>query len=242
MRETALISRGTSLLFRISLLALASCSADELADRKHACADYVKFEVLSQEDRSQCIGDEQTFKAAADKIATRMAENVYPILTETARRTAASVSRVNHDVYSELSGDVDSISASLDGKGLPPHFYVDIEQVTFTPPTDKGDSPRSAWQIGGSRRNIAQDAWTLDISGIGPHDFEQANEVCSMLAYSSALPGCSARVFVEAEPGSISQMPELKVMAIKFAPPTIDQAREIFLESEMSRWPPRPAS
>ncbi|MGV2102908.1 hypothetical protein [Rhizobium sp. 21-4511-3d] len=231
-----------SVLVGISLLAMASCSDDELTARKHACADYVKFEVMLQEDRSQCVTDEQTFKAAADKMATRMAENVYPILVETARRTAASARRINPGIYPELSGDVDSISASIDGEGLPPHFYVDIDQVTFAPPTDKGDAPHSAWQIDGFRKNIAHDTWKLNISGIGPHDFEQANDVCPILAYSSTLPGCGARVFVDVGPGLIPEMPELKVMAIEFAPPTIDQARQILLENEMGRWPPKPAS
>jgi len=231
-----------SVLVGISLLALASCSEDELAIRKQACADYVKFEVMAQEDRSQCLTNEQTFKVAADKMASRMTKNVYPILAETAQRTATSARRVNPGMYPELSSGVDSISASIDGEGLPPHFYIDIEQVTFAPPTDNGDAPHSAWQIGGSRKNTAHDTWKLNISGIGPNDFEQAYDVCPVLAYSSTLPGCGARVFVDVEPGPVLEMPELKVIAIEFVPPTIDQIRQILLENEMVRWRPKPAS
>lgn len=231
-----------SVFVGISLLALASCSEDELASRKHACADYVKFEVLGQGDRSQCVADEQTFEAAAEKMSSRMAENVHPILAETARRTAASASKITHTDYIELPNGVDHLSASVGGARLPPHFYLDIKQVTFDPPTDKGDTPHSTWQIGGYRKTTLEDWWKLDISGIGPHDFEQANDVCPMLAYSSTLQGCGARLFVDAEPGTIPEMPELKVMAIEFAPPTIDQTRQTLLENEMARWRPEPAS
>ena len=231
-----------TLLAGLCLFALASCSNDELASRKRACAEYVKLEVLVQEDVTRCASEEQTFRAAALKLAARETKNVYPILVETMRRTTASATRISRIEYPELASEVSQLSAGTDGAKLPPHFSVHLAQVTFDPPTDQDGAVRSAWQVGGLRKDTSDDFWTLDISGIGPHDFEDAKDICSMLAYSSSLPGCSARVFVDADPGAIPEMPELKVMAIEFIAPTVDQVQQILLEIEMARWPPRPTS
>ncbi|TPP09432.1 hypothetical protein [Rhizobium glycinendophyticum] len=230
------------LLAGLCLFALASCSSDEQASRKGACAEYVKLEVLAQEDLDRCITEQQTFRAAALKLVARVTENAYPILVETVRRTTASATRINRTEYPELASEVSQLPAVTDGNKMPPHFVVSLEHVTFDPPAEQDGVVRSEWQVNGLRKDTSDDFWTLDISGIGPHDFEDAEDICSMLAYSDSLPGCSARVFVDVAPGIIPQMPELKVMAIEFIAPTVDQARQIFLESEMARWPPKPTS
>ena len=231
-----------TLLAGLGLFALASCSNDELASRKHACAQYVKLGVLLQEDVTRCASEEQTFKAAALKLAARETENSYPILVETMRRTTASATRIIRSEYPELASEVSGLSAGIDGVNLPPHFSVHLAHVTFEPPTDQDGVVRRVWQIGGLRKDTSDDFWTLNISGIGPRDFEDAKDICSVLAYSDSLPGCRARVFVNADPGVIPEMPDLKVMAMEFIAPTVDEAQQTFLEIEMARWPPMPAS
>jgi len=223
------------------LLALVSCSNDELAGRKSACALYVKLGVLAREDSIGCASHEQTFRAAALNLAAREAENTYPILLETTRRTASSAMRINRADYPELAPQVFQLPTFTGGTKTPPQFYIDMEHVTFDPPTDQDGVARSVWQVGGLRKHSSDDIWTLDVSGIGPEDFEDAKDVCFVLAYSSNLPGCSARVYVHAEPDLIPEMPELKVMAIEFIAPTIDEVRQIFLENEMAKWAPRSA-
>jgi hypothetical protein len=230
------------LLAGLCLFALASCSSDELASRKGACAEYVKLEVLAQEDVDRCITEEQIFRAAALKLAARVTENAYPTLVETMRRTSAAATRISRTEYPELASEVSQFSAVTDGKKMPPHFFVPLEHLTFDPPTEQDGVVRSEWQVGGLRKHTSDDFWVLDISGVAPHDFEDAEDICSMLAYSDSLSGCSARVFVAADPGPIPQMPELTAMAIEFIAPTIDQARQILFESEMARWPPKPTS
>lgn len=229
------------LLAGLCLFALASCSSDELASRKGACAEYVKLEVLAQEDVDRCVTEEQTFRTAALKLAARVTENAYPILVETVRRTTASAARISRTEYPELASEVSQLSAATDGAGMPPRFYVSLEHLTFDPPAEQDGVVRSEWQVGGLRKDTSDDFWTLEISGIGPHDFADAEDICSMLAYSDSLPGCTARVFVDADPGDIPEMPDLKVMAIEFIAPTVNQTQQIFLEMEMARWPPRPA-
>jgi hypothetical protein len=227
-----------------SLLVLSACTKDELADRKRACSDYVKFSVLVASEGDRCVHEEEIFKAAAGKITDREVENIYPILMEASRRMAASSSRLDKASFPALLPNVPAPGPFIDRQNTTNwHAAIDLGHVTFDAPTQDPDFQRDWWEISGNRSGRPDDLWNLKIVGIGPYDFESLETVCQLLAYSQTAEGCKARVYTDLDKeGIVPDLHELSVMAIDFIPPTRDEVRRVLLDSELGRWPPSPTS
>lgn len=224
------------------LLFLSACSKDELAGRKRACADYIKFEVLAKSDAERCVTDEETFKAAVAKIVDRETDNIYPVLSEAARRMALSSGRLDKASFKVLPSNITYPDPLTDEQsGMKWHVAIDLSNVTFDAPTQEGELNRDWWELSGERSEVKDDLWNLKIIGIGPHDFAGLETICQLLAYSQTAPGCQARVYIDVDPDSNPELPELAVTAIEFKAPPKDEARQILMENEMLRWPPSPA-
>ncbi len=240
---TVLTPSLASIAASLSLLLLSSCSKDELADRKHACADYVKFEVLEKGDVERCIADQGTFMAAAEKISDRETENIYPILLEDTKRMALSSGRLDKASFKVLPSEITNPDPLTDEQpAMKWHVALDLSNVMFDAPTQEGDFKRDWWELTGERSEVKDDLWNLKIVGIGTHDFAGLETICQLLAYSEIARGCQARVYIDVDPDSNPGLLELAVMAVEFKAPTKEEVRQILLENEMLRWRPEAAS
>ncbi|RUM18432.1 hypothetical protein EFQ99_33105 [Rhizobium vallis] len=235
---------GIYLVLLAGLLVLSACTKDELAERKRACSDYVKFGVLPKSDGDRCVYEEGIFKAAAETITDRQVENIYPILIEASRRMAASSSRLDKTSFAVLSSDIPAPGPFIDPQSSTTwHAAIDLAHVTFDAPTQDPDFQRDWWEISGGRSGRPDDLWNLKIVGIGPYDFDGLETVCQLLAYSQSAEGCKARVYIDLDKKSIApDLGELGVMAIDFIPPTRDEVRRVLLDSELEHWPPNHTS
>ncbi len=239
--RSVLTSALVSIAASLSLMLLSSCSKDELARRKHACADYVKFKVLEKGDVQRCITEESFFKAAAKIIADRETENIYPILLEDTKRMALSSSRLDKTSFKELPPKIarpDLFSDELSTMNW--HVAVDLSSVMFDAPNHNPNLKSDWWEVSGVRTGEENNFWNLKIIGIGPYDFAGLETICPMLAYFRSAHGCTARLYVDVDSDSNPSFPDLAVMAIDFTPPTKDEVREILMEKEMWRWQPTP--
>lgn len=216
-------------------LLLAGC-ADELAERKKACSDFVKYEVLQQSDIQRCRDEEGVFRSAAIKLVEADLAQLYPALVNDAKAISASATIAELASYSALPLSVENpilIDASDEiAKSLP--ATVDLVQVTFDPP---GDTNRQ-WQISGYRAGKPDDVWVLDLDGFGPNESSRIENSCSLLSYSAPSPGCRARVLVKATSGTGDDPKNLVAVAIELVPPSRDEAFQTLLGNEMTRWPP----
>ncbi|TAZ86173.1 hypothetical protein ELH72_24420 [Rhizobium ruizarguesonis] len=217
-------------------LLLSGCSEDGLAERKKACADFVKYEVLQEGDTERCNDKEDVFRKAASALIAADLQGLYPALVDDAKAISASATYVDMASYPALPVSEEApilIDASdAIAKSLP--ATVDLSQVTFDPPSETNRQ----WRISGYRAGKSDDIWVLDLDGFGPTQSSRIENTCSLLSYSAGSPGCRARVFVKATSGNGDDLQNLVAVAMELTPPSRDEAFQALLANEMTRWSP----
>jgi hypothetical protein len=216
-------------------LLLSGCGEDEFAERKMACADFVKYGVLQESDIQRCRDEEGFFQSAASKLVEVDLKQLYPALVDDAKAISASAKNAELASYPALPLSVENPilidTSDAIAKSLP--ATVDLVQVTFDPPSDTNRQ----WQISGYRAEKPEDAWVLDLDGFGPNESSRIENTCALLS-SAASSGCRAHVFVRATSGIDTGLQNLVAIAVKLTPPSTDEAFQTLLANEMARWQP----
>ncbi|EJB04815.1 hypothetical protein Rleg9DRAFT_3674 [Rhizobium leguminosarum bv. trifolii WSM597] len=217
-------------------LLLSGCGKDELAERKKACADFVKYRVLKESDTQRCSGEEGVFRKAASELVAADLQQLYPAMVDDAKTVSAYAKNDDLASYPALPLHIEN-PIFVDGsdpiaKSWP--ATVDLVQVTFDPPSDTNRQ----WQISGYRAGNPEDTWVLNLDGFGPNESSRIENNCALLSYSSASSGCRARVFIKATSGTDDDLRNLVAVAIELTPPSREEAFQALLENEMIRWRP----
>lgn len=212
---------------------LAACSDDRLSARKARCDLYVKYGYLNAGQGQDCYITEAVFEEAARAAAQNVVRNIYPTLVQSAEKLNREAARFNKENYRPLPSDkADPILLINEDADKDWRYVVNLDRVTFAPPTDGGD----AWTISGWRSDKKDNIWSLKIEGVGIYAFRELEGICELFAYSDVGGGCQATVFLDKE--TEEQITVIVAMAIELSAPTFSDAYRVLLVHEMSQWPP----
>lgn len=222
------------MLAALGIVPLAGCSDDTLAERKKACTDYVNYGVLQDDEKQQCVADEQTFRRAANALVATDLREMSTDLTVDAAEISASRSKADLTAFVALPASIGNqlIFDNTDeiAKRLP--ASVDLVRVTFGAPSNANRQ----WQISGYRAGQPDDVWVLNLDGFGPTQASRIENNCGLFAYSSFGNGCRARVYIKAISPIDPDLKEMVAVAVDLKPPSGDEAYQALLANEMSRW------
>jgi hypothetical protein len=223
-------------LIAVATIQLLGCN-DPIASQKNSCGRYVQDGYLAANETEDCLVDINVFRAAAQKSIIRPGETILShllIAQERLGANAAQYDKTKHQKWENSRGTLIGGLLLDDDADKEWRYFIDLENVTISPPRQTEDGLDPDWKISGRRASTPDDFWSLPIFGVGSYALTEA-EICDILEYTRENRGCRARIYLDKMDVN-EGISELGVMAVDFQAPSLEDIQGALLEIEMLGW------